>query len=110
MRRCLFGPVARLVQAPFLSPDTGAGPHVDVLPEIEITLSKPVQYLLLALGSLLTPPLLASDARELSWSELAPARVEYENPFEALSGEQIDVSSGFFAARDPEAGTLFWPH
>ena len=27
-----------------------------------------------------------------------------------LHGEQVDLSAGFFAARDPEAGTLFWPH
>jgi hypothetical protein len=56
-----------------------------------MTLNRPVLYLLLALGSLLTPPLLASDARQLSWSELAPTPVEYENPFEALSGEQLDA-------------------
>ncbi|MGB9357164.1 MAG: hypothetical protein WCC01_01275 [Acidimicrobiia bacterium] len=27
-----------------------------------------------------------------------------------LRGEQVDLSVGLFAARDPEAGTLFWPH
>ena len=27
-----------------------------------------------------------------------------------LRGDQVDASAGIFAARDPEAGTLFWPH
>ncbi len=27
-----------------------------------------------------------------------------------LRGEQVDLSAGLFVARDPEAGTLFWPH
>jgi hypothetical protein len=27
-----------------------------------------------------------------------------------VAGEQVDLSKGFFAARDPDAGTLFWPH
>jgi hypothetical protein len=27
-----------------------------------------------------------------------------------VAGEQVDLSVGFFSARDPEAGTLFWPH
>jgi hypothetical protein len=44
----------------------------------------------LALGLSLTYSVLASDAREVSWSELAPAPVQYENPFEALSGAEID--------------------
>lgn len=25
-------------------------------------------------------------------------------------GDQVDLADGVFAARDPEAGTLFWPH
>ena len=52
---------------------------------------RPTPFLLFALGLSLATPGLASDARKVSWSELAPARVEYENPFEALSGEQIDA-------------------
>ncbi len=27
-----------------------------------------------------------------------------------LGGEVVDTSSGWLAARDPEAGTLMWPH
>jgi hypothetical protein len=27
-----------------------------------------------------------------------------------LGGEVVDTSSGLFAARDPDAGTLMWPH
>ncbi len=27
-----------------------------------------------------------------------------------LAGDQIDLTHGVFAARDPDAGTLFWPH
>lgn len=27
-----------------------------------------------------------------------------------VAGEQVDLSDGFFAARDPAGGTLFWPH
>jgi len=27
-----------------------------------------------------------------------------------LAGEKIDLTHGIFAARDPDAGTLFWPH
>lgn len=27
-----------------------------------------------------------------------------------VSGEYVDVSMGLFAARDPDSGTLFWPH
>ena len=27
-----------------------------------------------------------------------------------LGGEVVDTSSGFFAAHDPDAGTLMWPH
>jgi hypothetical protein len=44
----------------------------------------------LALALLITHPALARDAREVSWAELAPAPVEYENPFDGLSGEQLD--------------------
>ena len=29
---------------------------------------------------------------------------------EILAGEKIDLTHGIFAARDPDAGTLFWPH
>ena len=46
--------------------------------------------LLFALVLCLATPILASDARELSWSELAPAPIAYENPFEALTTEQTD--------------------
>jgi hypothetical protein len=38
----------------------------------------------------LATPVLASDARELSWSDLVPAPVEHENPFETLTSDQID--------------------
>lgn len=27
-----------------------------------------------------------------------------------LAGERVDLSAGFFAARDPDSGTLLWPH
>lgn len=27
-----------------------------------------------------------------------------------LAGDQVDLSRGLFAARDREAGTLYWPH
>lgn len=27
-----------------------------------------------------------------------------------VSAEQVDLSRGLFAARDPDSGTLFWPH
>jgi hypothetical protein len=27
-----------------------------------------------------------------------------------LRGEQVDVSQGLLAARDPDSGTLLWPH
>lgn len=27
-----------------------------------------------------------------------------------LAGEAVDLSDGILAARDPEAGTLYWPH
>ena len=29
---------------------------------------------------------------------------------EILAGDKVDLSHGFFAARDPDAGTLFWPY
>ena len=29
---------------------------------------------------------------------------------EILAGDKVDLSHGFFAARDPDAGTLFWCH
>lgn len=44
----------------------------------------------LALAALLAQPSLAQDAREVSWAELAPAPVDYENPFDGLGGEQLD--------------------
>ena len=27
-----------------------------------------------------------------------------------VAGDKVDLSNGVFAARDPDAGTLFWPH
>lgn len=45
---------------------------------------------LLALELCLANPILASEAREVSWSELAPALVNDENTFEALNGPQVD--------------------
>lgn len=27
-----------------------------------------------------------------------------------IAGDKVDLSNGIFAARDPDAGTLFWPH
>lgn len=27
-----------------------------------------------------------------------------------LAGEKVDLSAGLFAARDADAGTIFWPH
>lgn len=27
-----------------------------------------------------------------------------------MAGEKVDLSSGIFKARDPEDGSLFWPH
>jgi hypothetical protein len=42
------------------------------------------------LALLLIQPALALDTRELSWAELAPAPVEYENPFDGLSGQELD--------------------
>jgi hypothetical protein len=44
----------------------------------------------LILAVLLAQPSLAQDVREVSWAELAPAPVDYENPFDGLSGEQLD--------------------
>jgi hypothetical protein len=44
----------------------------------------------LTLAVLLAQPSLAQDVREVSWAELAPAPVDYENPFDGLSGEQLD--------------------
>ncbi len=49
-----------------------------------------VPLLPLAVALLLAHPALALDAREVSWAELAPAPVEYENPFDGLTGEQLD--------------------
>jgi hypothetical protein len=43
-----------------------------------------------ALALLIAHPVLARDAPEVSWAELAPGPVEYENPFDGLSGEQLD--------------------
>jgi hypothetical protein len=43
-----------------------------------------------ALALLLAHPAFALDAREVSWAELAPAPVAYQNPFEALTTEQSD--------------------
>ncbi|MFM1817101.1 MAG: hypothetical protein RLZ98_3796 [Pseudomonadota bacterium] len=54
------------------------------------TMYIPVPFLLLALALCLATPILAADARELSWSELTPTPVEYDNPFEALPAEQMD--------------------
>jgi len=50
----------------------------------------PVPFLLLALGLCLATPIFASDAREVSWAELAPAPVEYDNPFATLPSKQMD--------------------
>jgi hypothetical protein len=47
-----------------------------------------------ALALLIAHPVLARDAREVSWAELAPGPVEYENPFDGLSGEQLDGLRG----------------
>jgi hypothetical protein len=44
----------------------------------------------LTLAVLLAQPSLAQDLREVSWAELVPAPVDYENPFDGLSGEQLD--------------------
>ena len=43
-----------------------------------------------SLALLLAHPAFALDAREVSWAELAPAPVAYQNPFEALTTEQSD--------------------
>ena len=44
----------------------------------------------LALALLLAHPAFALDARAGSWAELAPTPVQYENPFDALTAEQMD--------------------
>jgi len=53
-------------------------------------MSGSMSFPLLLAGLLLTSPLLALDPRKVSWAELAPAAVEYENPFEALSADRIE--------------------
>jgi hypothetical protein len=53
-------------------------------------MQRTIPLLPFALALLLAHPALALDAREVSWAELAPAPVEYENPFDGLSGEQLD--------------------
>jgi hypothetical protein len=49
-----------------------------------------VPFVSLALALVVAHPVLARDAREVSWAELAPAAVDYENPFEGLGGDQLD--------------------
>ena len=48
------------------------------------------RLLMPVLAFFVAPLILASDARELSWAELVPAPVAYENPFEALTADQMD--------------------
>jgi hypothetical protein len=54
------------------------------------TMQNTAPILPLALALLLIQPALAHDAREVSWAELAPTPVDYENPFDGLTGEQLD--------------------
>ena len=54
------------------------------------TMQRTAPSLSFALALLLAQPALARDAREVSWAELAPAPVAYQNPFEALTTEQSD--------------------
>ncbi len=55
-----------------------------------VTIQGTAHILPLALALLLIQPALALDAREVSWAELAPAPVEYENPFDGLTSEELD--------------------
>jgi hypothetical protein len=47
-------------------------------------------FLLLVVAVCLASPVRALDAREVSWADLAPAAVEYENPFDALTADHMD--------------------
>ena len=62
------------------------------MPEATMPAAAPVLALTPALSISLSMahPALARDARALSWAELVPAPVAYENPFDGLTGEQLD--------------------
>jgi hypothetical protein len=47
-------------------------------------------FLLLVVAVCLASPVRALDAPAISWAELAPPPVEYENPFNELTAEQMD--------------------